>query len=116
MMGCAIRKWLRGHQGEAANVHFSPILLFIFVRVYMFAYITAYEQSLRLGFALPSSRVRDIARCHAMLGEKDAALTALERAFALGYRRIDLIRNDPAFESLRAEPRFQTLVATVDTS
>lgn len=77
--------------------------------------IPAYEQSLRLGFALPSSRVRDIARCHAMLGEKEFALTALERAFALGYRRIELIRNDPAFQALRAEPRFHKLIASADT-
>lgn len=78
--------------------------------------ITSYEQSLRMGYALPSSRVRDIARCHAMLGDKEQALTTLERAFALGYRRIELIRNDPAFESLRNEARFQKLVALVDAS
>jgi tetratricopeptide (TPR) repeat protein len=77
--------------------------------------LPAYEQSLRLGFALPSSRVRDMARCHVMLGEKEQALATLERAFAMGYRRIELIRNDPAFQALRSEPRFQKLVATIDT-
>jgi tetratricopeptide (TPR) repeat protein len=78
--------------------------------------LPAYEQSLRFGFALPSSRVRDMARCHAMLGDKEQALTILERAFTLGYRRLELIRNDPAFQSLRNEARFQKLVAVVDTS
>jgi tetratricopeptide (TPR) repeat protein len=78
--------------------------------------IPAYEQALQLGFGFPASRVRDVARCQVMLGEKTQALNSLEHAFAIGYRRIDLVRDDPAFQGLRAEPRFQRLVATVDTS
>lgn len=78
--------------------------------------IPAYEQALQLGFGFPASRVRDVARCRVMLGEKTQALDSLEHAFAIGYRRIDLIRDDPAFQALRAEPRFQQLVATVDIS
>src|SRR6266545_1962951 len=79
--------------------------------------IPAYEQALRLGVVgFPSSRARDIARCHALMGEKEQALKSLEKAFAIGYRRFDLIRDDPAFQSLRMEPRFQALVAAIDTS
>lgn len=78
--------------------------------------IPAYEQALRLGVGFPSSRVRDLARCLAMMGEKEQALKSLEKAFAIGYRRFDLIRNDSAFQSLRSEPRFQTLIAQIDTS
>jgi tetratricopeptide (TPR) repeat protein len=78
--------------------------------------IPAYEQALVLGLGFPSSRVRDVARCYVMLGEKEQALKALEQAFAMGYRRIDLIKGDPAFQSLQSEPRFQKLVATVDVS
>jgi tetratricopeptide (TPR) repeat protein len=78
--------------------------------------IPAYEQALQLGTGSPASRIRDVARCQLMLGEKMQALSSLEHAVAIGYRRIDLIRDDPAFQALRAEPRFQQLVATVDTS
>ena len=34
----------------------------------------------------------------------------------MGYRRIDLIKGDPAFQSLQSELRFQKLFATVDVS
>lgn len=54
--------------------------------------ITAYEQAFKLGVGLPASRVRDVARCQLMLGEKDQALNSLERAFALG---LSPARSDP---------------------
>ncbi len=78
--------------------------------------IPAYEKALRLGVGYPASRIRDLARCYALLGEKEQALNLLEQALSLGYRRLELIKNDPAFQALRSAPRFQTLVATRDTT
>ena len=49
----------------------------------------------------------------ALLGDKEAALTALERAFAagVGYSRGEETAIDPAFDVLRDTPRFKALVA-----
>jgi TolB-like protein/tetratricopeptide (TPR) repeat protein len=46
---------------------------------------------------------------HAQFGQTDEALEALERAVALDYQ-VDLLPLDPAFEGLRAEPRFKQLI------
>lgn len=78
--------------------------------------IPAYEHALKLGAGYPASRARDVARCYSMMGDKEQAIKWLDRAFALGYRRLDMIRSDPVFQSLQADARFQRLAATVDTS
>ncbi|MEJ2257091.1 MAG: tetratricopeptide repeat protein [Woeseiaceae bacterium] len=50
----------------------------------------------------------NIALVHAQFGLTDKALDALERAVALDYP-VDLLPLDPAFESLRKEPRFKQI-------
>jgi tetratricopeptide (TPR) repeat protein len=76
--------------------------------------IPAYEQVLKLGYRTRSNAVYQIGVCHALLGQKDQALSALERAFALGYRYVDEARADENLASLRGEPRFRSLVGLVD--
>jgi len=51
-----------------------------------------------------------IALVHTSLGEKDEAFQALERAIELRAPFITLIKVDPRFDSLRADPRFQKLL------
>ena len=48
---------------------------------------------------------------YAHLGLKEEALTLLERAFARGCGKRDWVEHDPDYDSLRAEPRFQALLA-----
>ena len=43
-------------------------------------------------------------------GQKDHALSLLERAFAKGYGNKEWIENDPDYDSLRNEPRFKALL------
>jgi Flp pilus assembly protein TadD len=52
----------------------------------------------------------------ALLGRKEAALEALERAAALGYDDAEQLETDADLASLRAEPRFKTLVARLGTA
>lgn len=47
----------------------------------------------------------------ALLARTDAALDALEEAFALGYRDTEHLLEDGDLERLRTEARFQALVA-----
>jgi serine/threonine-protein kinase len=54
--------------------------------------------------------LRRIAAVHALAGRRRAALDALAGALASGYRR-DTARSEEDFESLRNEPRFQSLTA-----
>ena len=46
---------------------------------------------------------------HARLGEKDAALAALEEALRSGID-LELVDSDPALGKLRSDPRFTALV------
>lgn len=47
----------------------------------------------------------------ALLGRKETALDALERAFELGYRDGEHLAADEDLDALRAEPRFRALAA-----
>jgi hypothetical protein len=47
-------------------------------------------------------------------GNATGALKSLTTAVDLGWRRAWLLRVDPAFEDLRADPRFQQLLARID--
>jgi DNA-binding winged helix-turn-helix (wHTH) protein/Flp pilus assembly protein TadD len=52
----------------------------------------------------------DLATIYTALGEKDRALEALEAAVESAVHSVGFLRVDPAFMSLRAEPRFQRLL------
>jgi TolB-like protein/DNA-binding winged helix-turn-helix (wHTH) protein/Tfp pilus assembly protein PilF len=54
-----------------------------------------------------------VARDYADLGEPEAALSLLELAYQKHNSDIVLIRTDPEFDSLRADPRFQELIRKV---
>jgi hypothetical protein len=74
------------------------------------AAIPAYEKAVALGFGRPASNMYNIACAHALLGERDLAFAALERALAMGFLNLDGLRTDPDLASLRGDPRFARLV------
>jgi len=51
-----------------------------------------------------------IAKVFAALGEKEKALSSLERAFAERHLQLVGVKADPALDSLRADCRFAELV------
>ncbi len=51
-----------------------------------------------------------IARFHAVLGEKDATFAWLEKAYAEKSNGIRYVKMDPAFDSLRSDPRYADLL------
>ncbi len=55
------------------------------------------------------------AQYHAQTGQTGAAFEALERAVSLGYRDIEWLQWLPAFDSLKASPRWTTLITTMQT-
>lgn len=54
------------------------------------------------------------ASIHAIRGNNSAALTALERAYRLGWRRAWWMRADPSFARLQRDPVFQALIAKIE--
>lgn len=77
--------------------------------------IMAYEKTFELGY-FKVLRARDIAHCYGLLGNKELSLTWLDKSLALRYPDLERLQTDPAFSSLRDEPRFRELVGLVDTS
>jgi tetratricopeptide (TPR) repeat protein len=63
---------------------------------------------LRAGF--PAETAYRVAACEALRGERGAALDWLERAFALGYRKLDEARSDADLATIRDDARFRALV------
>jgi len=53
----------------------------------------------------------NVACLYSLEGETDAAITALEDAFAVGFANRDWIERDPDLDPLRADPRFRALLA-----
>jgi tetratricopeptide (TPR) repeat protein len=47
---------------------------------------------------------------YAALGERDRALASLERAYNERSQSVIWIKSEPAFDSLRGDPRFQDLL------
>jgi tetratricopeptide (TPR) repeat protein len=72
--------------------------------------LAADERLVRLAPDDPTVRY-NLACSLALLGRTQDALDALEYAFVLGYRDTAHLLADDDIESLRAEPRFQALVA-----
>jgi tetratricopeptide (TPR) repeat protein len=77
--------------------------------------IAAYTQAVELGYQTPFMAA-DIARCHAMLGDKEHALEWLDRALALRFADLELLQTDPELASLSDDPSFRKLVGLPDTS
>ena len=48
----------------------------------------------------------NLACSHALLGQADAAIRALEEAVTLGYREVEWARKDPDLDKIRQDPRF----------
>ena len=55
----------------------------------------------------------DFARLHARLGQKDEAFARLEQAFAERSVGLVMLRVDPIWDRIRADPRFAALVRRV---
>ena len=55
----------------------------------------------------------DVAILYAGLGNKDAALTALEQAYAVHDLRMGMLKAEPHFDWLRSDRRFQDLIRRV---
>jgi tetratricopeptide (TPR) repeat protein len=85
---------------------------------------SAFTQALELGGTFPAPAYEynflwrvayDIARCYAMLQDKDLALHWLERALSLGWRPRDAARTEPAFSLLRDDSRFDDLIGIAES-
>jgi TolB-like protein/tetratricopeptide (TPR) repeat protein/predicted Ser/Thr protein kinase len=55
----------------------------------------------------------DVARLHAQVGDREAALSGLERAAGDGYTGLLLLKVDQAWDSVRADPRFAAVVRQI---
>ncbi|HEX5504814.1 MAG TPA: hypothetical protein VFW96_19510, partial [Thermomicrobiales bacterium] len=78
----------------------------------------AFDLGVGLGpfFAFPFDAAYRIACCHALLGEREAALAWLGTAFDRGYRDLARARTDPDLAALRDDPRYREIVGLVDTT
>jgi len=72
---------------------------------------TQWEAKLLPGAPVSSS---SLAMLYAKLGDKDAALRWLERSVESGTRDVIFLNVEPAYDSLRGDPRFQALVRRVE--
>jgi hypothetical protein len=79
--------------------------------------LEAAQKVLDLGPDFPPAYIAyRIASICGRLGDADAALEWLGRAFDLGYRDLNGAQTDEAFASIQNEPRFREIVALADTS
>lgn len=78
--------------------------------------IEATERALALGAGYPAEGHYRIACCRALRGEREAALDALDAAFARGYRHSAQARIDPDLAALFGDARFHRIVGLLDTS
>jgi hypothetical protein len=78
--------------------------------------ISAYGKALELGAGFPSNAAYNIACCYALLGEKEQALTWLQKSFDMGFRNLAHSQTDSDLLSLHGDPRFKKIVGLADVS
>ena len=69
---------------------------------------------LRKGWRSENTGALNIASIHAGLGEKQEALTWLERVYVKQPGQLTTLNIDPAWDSLREEPRFKALLKKIN--
>ena len=76
------------------------------------AAIPAFEQAAELGAPTmgPYFSVYNIACAHALAGEKEQAISSLQRALDMGFPNIQAPAKDEDFASIRDDPRFQKML------
>lgn len=57
-----------------------------------------------------------LARFHAALGDAESTLDALSRAATAGWSRAEQVMNDPAFATIRDDPRFGPIIEVMRTN
>jgi lipopolysaccharide biosynthesis regulator YciM len=55
----------------------------------------------------------EVARCYARLEEKDEAFTWLEKAYQRREQSFRILKNEPDYDGLRSDPRFQELLRRI---
>lgn len=78
--------------------------------------IPAFEKAFELRSGFPCNQAYSLAQCYGLLGEKEQSLKWLQKAFELGYRRLDTARTDPALELLRTDNRYRIMAGLADIS
>ena len=71
----------------------------------------ALAETTKGGFAESPVSIMQVSSIYAVRGEKERALTELDKAFRLGYRDFAALDANPYFSSLRSDPRFIQLVS-----
>jgi uncharacterized Ntn-hydrolase superfamily protein len=74
------------------------------------AAVTEAKRAVELNPGMPEA-VYDLACYYSLAGDKDQALAALEKAVTMAPRFKAMAREDPDFEALRGEARFQEILA-----
>lgn len=69
----------------------------------------AWQRALELGF-FPMVSAYNVAAAKALLGDTEGAFAYLDKAIGAGFNDPEILRTDPDFVALRADPRFATLV------
>lgn len=78
--------------------------------------IVPFERALELGAGRAYNAAWNIARAYAHSGEPEPAFRWLKWALDFGLRSRQAVREDPAFEKYRGDPRFRALADSVDVS
>ncbi len=113
----ATQSWQRVVEENPVNARFWDQLAGAFYqnKEYRKA-IPAYEKAMQLGSGFPSNAAYNIACCYALLGDKEAALKWLEKAFDMGFRDLEHSQTDTDLQTLHNDPRFKRIVGLEDVS
>jgi lipopolysaccharide biosynthesis regulator YciM len=70
------------------------------------------EFDLRLSQLKPENKLirYNLACSYALTGQKDKALTCLNKAIELGYADLDHLKKDTDLDTIKSDPRFQSII------
>ncbi|HYF31744.1 MAG TPA: hypothetical protein VD993_11555 [Chitinophagaceae bacterium] len=78
--------------------------------------IDMYKKQITLGHGVLHIAAYNIACCYALIGDKEQALTWLDKSFAMGFPSYTHAQADADLKSLHGDPRFKKILALEDVS
>jgi tetratricopeptide (TPR) repeat protein len=97
---------------RANPTHFEALVLLGDAYTRRGEYAKGLELDLKLSKIKPDNKMirYNLACSYALTGEKEKALSCLNKAVELGYRDIEHLRQDHDLDGIKTDPRFQNLI------
>ena len=102
---------------DPAHLHFEAMVLLGDAYTRKGDFEKGLQTDLHLSKIQPDNKLvrYNLACSYALTGQKDKAISSLNKAIDLGYRDLEHLRSDHDLDALKTDPRFQSILARLSS-